>query len=508
MTDKITQAATLPTADVKHKSKKFTAIWIVPLVAAVIGGWMVFQTALEEKATVQVTFKSANGIEAGKSVVKLRDLTIGKVTKVELGENLTGVTITMEFANISADHITDKVRFWVVKPRIGIGGISGLETLLSGSYIEADPGGAGKPQASFVGLEEPGNYQLGNPGTTFVLKAERVDSLQRGSPVKYRDIEVGEVLSHKLADDYSHVNIKVFVRAPYDKLVKSQTRFWNLSGITASVNAEGIQVQMESVATFIAGGIGFTTVDLEQGEPAEAGKVFNLFGTKIPEVAERIKLDVPMKMYFSNGVSGLKDGAPVEYKGMRLGTVSDVGVDFDRKDWTLRTYAEINIEPGRLPNKEYEAGGTEEQHIENVHNFFKSMVKRGLRGQLQTSNLLTGQSMVTLDMFPDDKKQTVKIVDGVPIVPTVPETMVGLIQKVDRVLTHLENIPMAEMGENISKAALSVSILADSLDNGGVVGDQLSDVLTELQRSSRSLRGMTNYLDRHPVALFQGKGKG
>jgi paraquat-inducible protein B len=507
MTDKITPAATLPTADVKHKSKKFTAIWIVPVVAAIIGGWMVFQTALEEKAIIQVTFKSADGIEAGKSVVKLRDLTIGKVTKVVLGEDLTGVTITLEFASIPNSHFTDTLRLWVVKPRIGIGGISGLETLLSGSYIELDPGEkGGVAKKKFVGLEEPGNYQLGNPGTNFVLTADRLGSLQRGSPIKYRDIDVGKVLHSKLSDDMTYVDIEVFVRAPYDKLVQSETRFWDLSGVKVDVSAEGIKVNMESVVTLLAGGIGFTTAHPEKGEPAEADKVFNLFNTEIPEVAERIKLDVPIKLYFANGVNGLKDGAPVEYKGLRFGTVSDVGVEFDYKHLTLRTFAEINIEPGRLPDKKYKTDGTKEQHKENVYGFFKHMVKKGMRGQLQTSNFLTGQSLVTFDMFPGDKKRTIKFVDGVPIIPTVPETMVGLIHKVDKILTHLENVPMVEMGENISKAALGVSKLANSLNNGGVIGDQLSDVMTELQRSARSLRGMTNYLERHPEALLQGKG--
>jgi paraquat-inducible protein B len=506
MTEKITQAEKLPTADVKHKSKKFSAVWIIPIVAAVIGGWMVFQTVLEEKVRIDVSFKSASGIEAGKSLVKLRDITVGKVIAVNVSADLTGVMVTMEFNGVGYHHFTDSMRFWVVKPRIGIGGISGLETLLSGSYIEADPGTGGKPVTEFVGMEAPGNYQLGNPGSKFILEVDVLNSLQRGSPVKYRDIEVGKVLQYKLADGNSSVEIEIFVRAPYDKLVKPHTRFWNLSGIQVEVGAEGINVTMESVATLVAGGIGFVTVDHEKGEPAKEDTAFHLFKTEIPGVAERIKVDVPMKMYFSDGVFGLKAGAPVEYKGLRFGTVTEVGVEFEQKKNKILTFAIVNIEPGRLPGRHESSEFSKAEHVTVVQSFFKHMVKKGLRGQLQSSNLLTGQSLVALDLFPEDKKRTVKFVDGMTIVPTVPQTMVGLMAKVNRILTNMENIPMVTMGENISKAALSISDLADSLNNGGVVGEQLRDVMTELQRSARSLRGMTNYLERHPEALLQGKG--
>ena len=174
MTDTPTQpAARISTADVKHKSKGFSAIWVIPIVAAVIGGWMVFQNLLQEKPVIEVTFENAAGIQAGKTLVKLRDITIGKVTKVEFTKDLGTIRVTLEFEGIKTDHIKDSTRFWVVKPRIGIGGVSGLNTLLSGAYIEADPGEGGKPATKFVGMEEPGNYQLGNPGTSYTLKASQ-----------------------------------------------------------------------------------------------------------------------------------------------------------------------------------------------------------------------------------------------------------------------------------------------------------------------------------------------
>ena len=506
MNDKSTQPRDeLLTADVKQKSRKVAPVWIIPIIAAAIGGWMVLQKAFEEKVIIEVTFKDASGIVAGKTDVRLHNITLGKVTKVNFTQDLSRVTVTMEFQNIKSSQFTEEMRFWVVKPRVSIDGVSGLHTLLSGAYIEIDPGEGGKPATKFIGLEQPGVYQLGNPGTSFILHANELGSLHKGSPVKFRNVRVGTIQNYQLAKDNKQVEIEIFVRAPYDKIIEPQTRFWSLSGFKVDVNAEGVKVKVESIATLMSGGIGFFTKQISTNPPSKEGDTFRLYDTEEELFEERIQFDVPIKLYFANGVKGLLKGAPVEYKGLRFGTVIDIGVEVSQEKEDLLTYAIIAIEPERLPHIECSKLSSSER-IDRVYDFFDVMVKKGLRAQLTNGYLLTGKSLVIFAVFPRAEKNTLKFANGIAIVPTVPEVLDSAIDKVNTILEHIANMPIVDTCKNFSKVALSLSRLAESLDDGGVTGEQAREVMEELRKSARSLRGITNYLERYPEALIKGKG--
>jgi len=555
MTDQPTQpGAEISTADVKQKSKGFSAIWVIPIVAALIGGWMVFQTLLHEKAKIEVTFKNASGIEAGKTLVKLRDIVIGKVTEVSFTKDLGVVRVAIEFDNIPPERVTDKTRFWVVKPRVGAGGVTGLDTLLSGAYIDTDPGEGGKPATQFVGLEEPGNYQLGNPGTRYRLQAATLGSLSRGSPVKYRDVTVGQVTRYKLKEDGDTVDIEIFIRAPYDKLVNKDTRFWNISGLKLDVGAEGVKLDMESVATLIAGGIAFSANDSASGTQAEAGSVFTLYETeKEKTVAEEVAFHVPMKLYFEKGVKGLIEGAPVTYKGLRLGTVGQVAVEANVDTLEMITFATIRIEPDRLLIDDPNRDESDEKRTKDVHRFFEILVAQGVRAQLQTGSLLTGKSLVVFDHFPHAEPASIKYADGIPVLPTIPEeSFAHIMAKVDAILAKIDAIPIKKIGSdlavmsgNLADTSAKIDALpiedigsdlagtADKLDaipvgqissdlkellqnlnglvaslnaaQGGVLGVQTRDAIAEIGRAARALRGMAEYLERHPEALLKGK---
>ncbi|VAW57865.1 Paraquat-inducible protein B, partial [hydrothermal vent metagenome] len=344
----------IPQAQVKNKRFSISAVWIIPVVAALVGGWLVFKSAIEEKILVEVTFESADGLEAGKTVIKLRNVKVGEVVDVRFSDDLSKVIVVMVFTGISKERITDTARFWVVRPRIGIGGISGLDTLLSGAYIEIDPGRAGRIADKFTGDEEPQNYQLGNPGTTFVLSADRLGSLSRGSVVQYKGIDVGKVTRYSLVDDHSHVEIDVFIRAPHDEYVRENTRFWNTSGFEVELGVKGLKFDTESLASIIAGGITFSNnerLDKAQRAPERAG--FQLHKTEHPDVKEVLTYGAQMKLYFDDGVSGLSAGAPVEYKGLRLGTVTEVSVESNKDKTDILTYAMVDIEPERLPTGDF-----------------------------------------------------------------------------------------------------------------------------------------------------------
>jgi len=554
MTDQpATSKSRVSTANVKQKSKGFSPVWVIPIVAALVGGWMVFQNLIEENAKIEVTFKSAAGIEAGKTLLKVRDIVVGKVTAVEFTKDLGVIKVAMEFEGIGPEHITDKTRFWVVKPRIGAGGVSGMDTLLSGAYIEADPGEGGEPAVKFTGMEEPGVYQLGNPGTSYRLEASTLGSLSRGSPIKYRDVAVGQVTRYKLAEDSVSVDIEIFIRAPYDKLVKKDTRFWNISGLDVEAGAEGFKLQMASIATLISGGVAFSDVDSSSGAQAEANSVFTLYQHEDEqEVAEEVAFYVPAKLYFRNGVNGLVAGAPLEYKGLRLGTVEKVTAELNEDKTDMTTIAAVRIEPDRLPEESNSRGESREFRTKLVHDFLEVLVEHGVRAQLKTGNLLTGKSLIEFKKFPDAKPDPVRYVDGLAVFPTMPESLANIVAKIDGITTKINQIlakidaipitqignnlatttakmnkiPMEEIGHNmagltakleaiptgtISKqltATLeSLKGLIESLNaaKGGVVGVQARRALAEATRAATALRGMAEYLERHPEALLKGK---
>ncbi|MEY8263668.1 MAG: MlaD family protein, partial [Bermanella sp.] len=358
-------------------------------------------------------------------------------------------------------------------------------------------------------LEAPDIRQRSNLGTRYILRSKALGSLATGSPIKYRGIQVGEVTKYKLVDDHQHVDIEVFVAAPHDQYIKQQTRFWNISGVGLKLNSEGFQLDMDSMTSLMIGGIAFSTEGPGiESEPAAAKTVFNLHKTQIADIEETLTLSVPMKLYFANGVKGLSKGATVEFKGLRMGTVTDVGVEFDKSEKSLLTFAMINIEPQRLPT-ELNEQQTDSQRIARIHRFFKRMVSQGMRGQLTSGNILTGQSQITLDFFPMMKKGQVKFIEGVMVLPTAQESLEGLLDKIDQIMQRFEAMPIEEIGRNIAQTTASVNSLVHSLNavEGGVVGVQVEEALSELTRAARSMRSMTEYLERHPEALLKGKGQ-
>jgi len=503
------QSTDIPEAVIKQKSWGISAVWVIPIIAALIGGWLVFQSAVEEKATAEISFKNAAGIEVGKTAVKFRNITIGKVIDITVPDDLASVIVVIELDGVRQERLTDSTRFWVVKPRIGAGGVSGLDTLVSGAYIEVDPGEGGQPVDKFVGLEEPQRHQIGNPGTAYVLIAQKLRSLSRGAPVKFRGIKVGSVTRHRLAEDNSHVEIEIFVDAPYDKHIKQTTRFWNVSGLSVKIDADGIKLGMDSVASLLAGGVAFSTEnDSDVIAQAENNSVFTLHDTEVPEAEETLAFRAPMKIYFDRGVNGLSVGAPVEFKGLRLGTVVDVGVEVNVDAKDVLIFAKIDMEPERLlPVYDRNVGLSEEQIIQKGYQFIESMVNKGLRAQLRVDNILTGRAIVALDIFPGAETARLKYVDGVPIIPSVSKTLLGLVQQLEQFMARIDSLPIESIGENIEQTTSSFNSLARSLNEaeGGMMGVRIGEMMEEMARASRSIRAMSEYLERHPEALIHGK---
>src|SRR6266568_9201583 len=316
------RAAAIPRATAR-RSRRISVIWVIPLVAVAIGAYLAWDTLSKEGPTIKISFDSGEGLQAGQSQLKYKDIVFGTVKSLELAPDQTHVVITVATTAEAKPLLTDQTIFWVVKPRLFAGNISGLETVLSGSYIGMLPSQtAGKTQHDFVGQEDPPILQANVPGRVFHLKSTRIGSISVGSPVFFRDLGVGQVLGWDIADMAESVTIRAFVRAPYDGYVHDETRFWNASGLSIKLGGTGVEVQMESLRALLLGGIAFETpaAEIHAASTAE-NHVFPLFADRDAANAASYTRKIAVVSYFPGSVSGLAPGSEVTMHGLQVGHV-------------------------------------------------------------------------------------------------------------------------------------------------------------------------------------------
>jgi paraquat-inducible protein B len=532
----------VPEVAVKTR-RGFSIVWLVPLVAAAIAGWLAYTTLTEKGPEITISFKTAEGLEAGKTKVKYKDVEVGMVDDVVLSDDLSKVIVSASMQKGTGPHLTKATRFWVVRPRLGAGGVSGLGTLVSGAYIEMDPA-AGEQATEFVGVEVPPVVQSGVAGTKYRLRADRLGSISRGSPISYRGIDVGEVMGYELAQDSSEVLFHVFVKAPHDKLVNTNTRFWNASGIDVSMGADGVNVEMESLQSLLTGGIAFETPAFAMSNPAaEAGTSFDLYRNRAAIGEAELTEKHPFLLHFEGSVRGLEIGSPVEMRGIRIGSVTDIEIVFDEKSPIPTIPVTIVIEPERISG----AGG--KRAFKDLYEAARRAVKNGLRAQLKTGSLLTGQLFVDLDYYPNAPPAELVMVGKYPEVPTIPTELAAITKSVNHVLEKIASLPLDQVVADLRNMVRSTERLINSPDvrqtmeslreaavtsEGAVKQLELTlkqaestlasadtligpksqlrydavEMMKELRGAARSLRVLTDYLERHPEALIQGKSGG
>jgi paraquat-inducible protein B len=524
-----------PEAIVKTKKGfSFSMVWLVPVVAALIGGWLVYKALSEKGPTITITFETAEGLEAGKTKIKYKDVEIGQVASIDFAKNLAHVIVTAEMHKDAGPYLSENTRFWVVRARVAAGGVSGLGTLFSGAYIGMDPGKPGKNARSFKGLETPPIITFGIPGKLFILKSKTLGSLDIGSPVYYRQIKVGQVVAYELEKDGTAVDIKIFIHAPHDQDVRQNTRFWNASGLDVSVDANGLKVKTESFVTLMVGGIAFDTpTNLEPGGPASENQTFHLYESREKSVEASYVQKKPWLLHFEGSVRGLSVGAPVDFRGIEIGRVVDIVLEFDWEKLAFRIPVLIELEPDRI-----DWVGKQKMDRREGMEF---LVEKGLRAQLKQGSLLTGQLYVALDMHPD--APPAKIIWGEPYaeLPTVPTSMEEVTRTVSKIVEKFEKIPLEQIGNDLrdtmahlNKTTADLQKLVQNLDASTVpaanatleqtqktlikvdrllnadspTGHELKRALGELADAARNISILADYLERHPDSLVFGKEKG
>jgi len=496
-------------------------VWIVPLAAALIGLSLVVKAVRDKGPTIAVSFATAEGIEPGKTKVKFKNVDIGSVTAVRLSEDRKRVVATIDLDKQAEGFAAADSRFWVVRPRLAGTGVSGLGTLLSGAYIGVDGGRADERRSEFIGLEEPPVVASDAPGRRFVLHAEDIGSLDAGSPVFFRRIQVGHVESFKLTGDGRRIDLGIFVRSPYDRFVTADTRFWHASGIDLSLSAAGLKLETQSLASVLMGGVAFETPSGD-GEIAAGGTEFALASGRDEALKAPDGEPVEVMVRFAGSVRGLVPGAPVDFRGVRLGHVRSVRLAHDAKTDTYDAPVVLVIYPDRL--------GAAKPATEAPQKV-AALVKRGLRAQLRTGNLLTGQLYVAFDFFPKAPHASLKTSGGLPELPAVPGEMEAMQQQMQTIVQKLAAVPFDEIGAEARTALANLNVTLKRINglsataetellpdlrealatlNRTLAGDapmqqDTRAALRSLAEAARALTALADGLDRRPESLLRGK---
>jgi len=549
---------------------RLSVVWIIPVVAAVVGFGIAVQRYLSEGPTIRIAFRSAEGVEAGKTPIKYKDVEIGKVTAVTLSKDYSRILVTAKMEKDAEGLMVEDARFWIVKPRVTLGGISGIGTLLSGNYIGFERGKSARKGHDFSGLETPPPLASGAPGKEFLLRADTLGSLGVGSPVYYRRLNVGQVISYDLAPDGKAVDIRIFLNAPFDRYVTPNTRFWEASGIDMGLGADGLSVRTESLVSLLVGGIAFETPPPAAWDnSAGDDSVFPLSKDRGTALSPREKEADRFALHFDESLRGLSVGAPVDFLGLPVGEVTGVFLDYLPGSRDIRTRVEIETYRYRfLPYLE-KSGDAAARILEGkeLHGFLQLQVaEKGLRAQLRSGSLISGQLYVALDFFPDAPDARIDWTRKPPRFPVVP----GEAAKIKNIIAKLDKVPLEEIGRDLKKALASLDRTLGRLegetlpeakktlasldrtmetadralnrfdgeivpearktmedlrravgsagralsnaDNAFLAPDaparqEMRDALREIARAARAVRWLADYLERDPNALIRGKAR-
>jgi paraquat-inducible protein B len=530
MTDHSPAAQHAATAKVKT-GRNFSIIWIVPLVALLIGGWLAIKAIYDKGPTVTISFATAEGLEAGKTMIKYKDVEIGKVQDISLSPDLKGVVVTAELNKGTRKYLTDKTRFWVVRATIRGGSVSGLGTLLAGAYIGIDPAEGGQPTTSFKGLEVPPVITSGLPGRHFWLRSDTLGSLNIGAPVYYRQIPVGQVVSYNFSADGQAVDIQLFIEAPHHTRITENTRFWNASGVDVTLNAQGLKVDTQSMVSIIGGGLAFDLPKDElPGKEAAENAIFRLYPDHESIQEKTYTVRRYWMLYFDQSVRGLSAGAPMELFGVKVGEVVSLDLEYDPKKKDFRVPVRVAFEPERIRGAMAVSENLSTEETEEMLRMF--VEERGLRAQLRSGNLLTGQQYVDLGFYPDAKKTKLTYRDGYPVVPTMSGSLEQIQESIARITSKLEKVPFEQIGNELNETLRQAREFVGKLNNETAPQlkatlDELQKTLVELQGTVgkdsplnynakktfeeltltlRSLRELTDSLERQPESVLFGKG--
>ncbi|WP_016956830.1 intermembrane transport protein PqiB [Catenovulum agarivorans] len=447
------------------KRTKLSSVWLIPFLALIVSLWFVTQHYLTRGTQIQIRFASAEGIEAGKTQIKTLNVDVGVVTRVEINRDLTTVNVTARIKPQAENLLRQDSKFWVVKPRVGAKGVSGLTTILSGAYIELEPGKDYPGKTEFVGLDNPPLTRTNKQGVNLYLLSERIDSLNAGDPVIHKGFEVGQITQIEVLNPNS-IKTNIFIESPYDKMVTTNSRFYNSSGVSFAVNAQGIEVFADAIESTLTGGITFDLpTGMTEGEAISDGTEFQLYRNKLAMEKHPFKHSLDFLLLFNRSIRGLNIGEFVEYRGVRIGTVVDIGFKYLPDDNFVKATKPpvpvlVRLDPARLLGQDTSEAGKKMLNTLDVH------IRNGLRAALKTGSLVTGQSYIQLDFYPAGQKSQARLeyVGDYPTIPTEHDDLDSMLSDFGVFANKLANLPLNETMSQLSTTLLQAQELINQAE--------------------------------------------
>lgn len=473
------EAAT-PVIDKVPRSQTVSVFWLAPLLAAIIGIYLAVSFYRAQGPEIDIEFATAEGLVAGKTPIRYRDVNIGIVDKILLSEDLESVVVKAKMTVDARRYLNKHARFWVVRPRVGTSGVSGLNTLLSGAYIQVNSILDDSFRSSFTGLEQPPLTDEDAPGLRLKLQAQEAGYVSVGSPVYYRQVKVGQIEAQRFLDNYSGVEFTVFINDPHHEIIRNTTKFWNISGVNLSVNSAGFKVRTPSIEGLAQGGVAFDIIqEYEFPRVVRDGHVFTLHESREAATEEMIqdvsteKLDYVI--YFQGSVRGLSEGAPVEYRGVQIGRVTDVRLVYDQATDFVKVPVYIELQPERVLGAH--------SNLVDKPAMIEASIRAGLKAKLQNGNLLTGQLFVALEHFDEDSQGVVvKNEDGVTIIPSVPSDIEQVTEGVTQALAMLNSLPLEDLIANANSTVTRAESLLTQFEQAGLAA-QLTGTIETADRA-------------------------
>ncbi|MBB5374401.1 PqiB family protein [Acidocella aromatica] len=507
---------------------RFQFVWLIPVVAAMIAGYLGYRTLLEQGPLLTLSFTTAQGLEAGQTQLKYKDVALGTVESIDLARDNSHVIVKVRMNNVGARFLNSHARYWVERPRLNFTDISGFETLVSGAYISVDPGTPGGDyEDSFTGLEQPPGVRSDEPGSTYTLTANSVGSLQSGSPVFYRDVVVGEVLGYDLGDGLGPVKVSVFIRAPYNNLVRPDSQFWNSSGVALGVQGGVLQLQLQSAQALLAGGVTFNVPPAAMTEaPSPSGASFRLYASHQEADSASYHTQIPLVAYMASDVNGLTPGAPVNMLGIQVGNVTNVKLEIDQATGNARVRVAMQVQPERVLTS------SQLQASYDPLSDFQRLVAKGMRVEMGTASYVTGQKMISLDYVPNAAPAKVTQEGGALVLPVQPGGLDEMLTNLADLSAKMDKMPFDQIGDNLNKLLVttnntlggkamqeSLAQLAATLKSANATLQALDQgygtdsnfqrntqqVLQETNAAMQSLKALSDYLSRNPQALLLGR---
>lgn len=507
-------AEEIPEARVAHV-RRFSAVWLVPLVAVCIATWMVYQHYVGQGPLVELRFADGEGIEPGKTLIRTKSVEVGEVLSMGLSEDAQTVVLAVRIHKEHEHLLHEDSTFWVVRPRVNALNVSGLGTLLSGAYIEMEPGD-GDPVdrrigQGFDGLDAPPETPIGTPGIHITLESSAGKHLDAGTPLMYRGLEAGKIEDVRFDLDRRRTHYDAFVVAPYDQLITEHTRFWFNSGVSVDVTAEGARLEFETLETIAVGGISFGVPEgTDPGELiTEDHAIFKVYPHE-GAIHERLFSEaIEYILLAEKSIRGLEPGAPVEYRGVKVGEVLRTDIDYNGEQVHLlepgsRIPVLFKIEPGRLgyADSEEDAATAETRILE--------LIRSGLHGEIKVTNFVTGTKIIELQHRRVPVAQ-VSSFGGYTVVPAAEGRVDQLLVLLERTARKVNQIPLDDITEETMRTLATAQAtlqryeaLASQYGEGSDPHRELTRSLNELERTLAEVTPLVRQLREQPNAVLVG----